>query len=402
MGIVVAVTGKQFAMRAFRRIGFMVCAFLFMVTAIAQNNTGRPLKIAVFAPVYLDSAFNSDNYKLGRNNLPKYMLPGLDFYNGVMLAVDSLNKEETAVEVLFYDSKSDNASIDQVIEEPEFSDISMIIASFNNRAEMKPLADFALEKNIPLISATYPNDGGITANPFFVMLNPTLTAHLEGIYKFVHRFYPTENITVFRRKGSVEDIIQNSFSEQNKKTPGTTLKLKTVELTDSFTSTQVIGYLDSNKQNIIICGTLNENFGTNLTRALGSSKAYRAVAIGMPTWDGLRDISKDVEIVYSTPYNPNRTDKTALQFAANYRVKYSGRASDMAFKGFEAMYHFTKLLVKYGNGVINHLSDKEYKLFNEFDFQPVYLNKTGNFPDYIENKKLYFIRKVDGKIKSVN
>ena len=389
-------------MREIRKIGFVLFALLFVVNIMAQTHAAKPLKIAVFAPMFLDSAFSGDNYKLGKNNLPKYMLPGLDFYNGVMLAIDSLKKDKTTVEVLFYDSKSENISIDEIVEDSSFREVTMIIASFNNRAEIKSLADFALENKIPLISATYPNDGGITANPFFVMINPTLAAHLEGIYKFAHRLYPLENITLFRRKGTVEDIIQSSFSEQNKKTQGTPLKLKTVELTDSFTTGEVIRYLDSNKQNIIICGTLNENFGTNLSKVLGSAKKFRVVTIGMPTWDGLRDISKDIEVVYSTPYNPNRADKLSFRFAENYRLKYAGRPGDMAYKGFEAMYHFTKLLVKYGDQLINHLSDKEYKLFNDFDLQPVYLNKAGISTDYLENKKLYFIRKADGKIKSVN
>ncbi len=374
----------------------------FMVNAMSQTNVGKPLKIAVFTPLYIDSAFSGDTYKLGKNNLPKYLLPGLDFYNGVMLAIDSLNKEKASVEVLVYDSKSDSISLEEIVEEAAFKEVSLIIASFNNRAEIKPLADFALENKVPLISATYPNDGGITANPYFIMINPTLAAHLEGVYKFTRRFYPIENITLFRRKGTIEDLIQNSFSEQNKKTAGTPLKIRTVELTDSFTTAQVISYLDSNKQNVIICGSLNDNFGTNLSRALGSAKNYRIIAIGMPTWDGIREIGKDLEIVYSTPYNPNRADKLSFQFAENYRQKYAGRPGDMAYKGFEAMYHFTRLLLKYGNQLPGHLSEKDYKLFNDFDFQPVLLNKNSLTPDYLENRKLYYIRKTDGKIKSVN
>ncbi len=389
-------------MQKIQKIGLVLIGLLLMVHSMGQT-TARPLKIAVFAPVFIDSAFSENEYKFGKNsNLPRYMLPGLDFYNGVMLAIDSLNKEKAAVEVLFYDTKSENLSIDEIVEDSVFSGVSLIIASFNNRSEIKTLADFALEKKIPLLSATYPNDGGITANPYFVMLNPTLAAHLEGIYKFTRRFYPTDNITLFRKKGSVEDIIQNSLSDLNRKTVGTQLKLKTVELPDSFSTSQVIGYLDSSKPNIIICGTLNEGFSSNLSKALSSSRSYRVIAIGMPTWDGLKDISKDLEIVYSTPYNPNRADKLSFQFADNYRLKYAGRPGDMAYKGFEAMYHFTKLLLKYGNQLISHLSEREYKLFNDFDLQPVNLNKSGNGTDYLENKKLYFIRKADGKIKSVN
>ena len=389
-------------MHLVNRFFIMVCCLCFGMKAIAQSTTVKPLKVAVFAPVYLDSAFSDDTYKLGRNNLPKYILPGLDFYNGIMLAVDSLNTEKVPVEVLFYDSKSIELPIENVIENDELKDVSLIIASFNTRNEIKLLADFALEKKIPLISSTYPNDGGTTTNPYFVMLNPTLAAHIEAIYKYVHRFYPTENIILFKKKGNVEDMIQSVLVSMNKKTPGVALKLKTVELTDSFTIKQVTDLLDSNKQNVVICATLNENFGTNLSRALSSSKNYSVIAIGMPTWDGLKDIDKGLDIIYSTPYNYTRTDKLSTQLTEKYKVKYAGRPSDMVFKGFESMYHFTKLLLKYGDSLINHLSQKEYKLFNDFDIQPARLNKETSLPDYLENKKLYFIRKRDGKLKSVN
>ncbi len=63
------------------------------------------------------------------------------------------------------------------------------------------------------------------------------------------------------------------------------------------------------------------------------------------------------------------------------------------------MFHFSKLLVKNGITLISTLSDKDFKLFNDFDIQPV---KTTSTTDYLENKKIYFIRKVDGQIKSIN
>ncbi|MDP3668004.1 MAG: hypothetical protein Q8R50_15080 [Sediminibacterium sp.] len=385
-----------------KKTGLIICCLLFVLKGSTQDSLARPLKIAVFAPVYLDSAFADDTYKLGKNNLPKYLLPGLDFYNGVMLAIDSLNAEQASLEVLFFDSKSVESPLQSIVNQPEFQDVSLIIASFNMRSEIKSLADFSLEKNIPLISATYPNDGGLIANPFFVLINPTIVTHLEAIYKFMQRYYPTENITVFRKKGTLEDMIQNTFSDLNKKTPGLPLNIKTIELTDSFTSSQVTGYLDSAKLNVIICGTLNENFGTNLTKALRSSNSYRVIAMGMPTWDGIKDISKDLEIVYTTPYNYSRTGKLSMKFTDNYRVKFAGRPSDMAFKGFEAMYHFGKLLLKYNKQLIQNLSGKEFRLFNDFDIRPVRSDKNSKFPDYLENKKLYFIRKTDGRITSVN
>ena len=123
----------------------------------------------------------------------------------------------------------------------------------------------------------------------------------------------------------------------------------------------------------------------------------------MPTWDALRGVDRNVEIVYTTPYHFVRTDKIGLDITNSYRNKFSGRPSDMVFKGFEAMYRFTKLLIKHEGSLIKNMSDKSLKLFNDFDLQPV--NPYSNNPnavDYLENKKLYFIRKMDGQIRSVN
>ncbi|WP_204326977.1 hypothetical protein, partial [Stenotrophomonas maltophilia] len=81
---------------------------------------------------------------------------------------------------------------------------------------------------------------------------------------------------------------------------------------------------------------------------------------------------------------------------------FQGRPSDMVFKGFEAMYHFGRLLLKHNSSLISNLSDKDFGVFNEVDIQPVRLNKEHVLPDYLENKKLYFIRKAGGQLKSMN
>ncbi|MDO9155397.1 MAG: hypothetical protein Q7U17_00900, partial [Sediminibacterium sp.] len=151
--------------------------FLPLLILLAGNGLfaqqPAPLKIAVFAPIYLDTLFNGSNYTLGNNNLPRTVLPGLDFYNGIQLAIDSLNAEGQSLTVLFYDSKSNTQSVKQLLSTEALQDVSMIIASFNNRNDIKPLADFALNKQIPLISMTYPNDGGVKSNPYFALVNPT-------------------------------------------------------------------------------------------------------------------------------------------------------------------------------------------------------------------------------------
>lgn len=395
----------MFEIKSMRLLKYLLLLLLGSTVSfigLAQNDSVPRYKIAVIAPVYLDSVFSSDQYKFGKKNLPKYILPGLEFYNGMQLAIDSLNAENAPIEVLFYDSKSSSTSLQELVAQEEFQSVSLIIASFTNRNEIKPLADFAFEKNIPLISSTFPNDGGTTANPFFALVNPTMNTHIEGIYHYVHKNFPIENILLMRKRGIMEDMIQSILQNANKKTIGIPLKLKTIELTDNFTSKQVTENLDSSKKSIIIFGTLNENFSLQLSKVLSSLKNYQTILIGMPTWDGIKDIGKGLEIIYSSPYNFSKTDKLMLRLSEKYKTKYAGRPTEMVLKGYESMFHFSKLLMKHGKDLINQLSDKEFTLFNQFDFQSIKVKKENTLPDYLENKKLYFIRKIDGKIKSEN
>ena len=392
----------------------LLCLLIFLqctVGANSQTTTNDSVyKIAVFAPIFIDSAFNGNNYKVTGNYIPKTMLPGLDFYNGIMMAIDSLQKEKANIEVIFFDSKSSQEPMKKILALKVWDSVSLIISSFKDRADIKPLADFALSKEIPLVSATYPNDGGITENPFFILLNPTLKTHCEGIYKHIQKNYSTGNLVYVKRKGRLEDEIQSIFTEMGKTTPAIPLKYKTIELSDVFTIENLQNVLDSNRQNIVICGSVNEGFGIKLVNILQSNKKYSAIAIGMPTWDGLKDLNKPsmdetnkgIEIVYSTPYYFSKNTSLVKHLASKYKETFFARASDWFYKGFETMYYFSNTLTKNKGLIFNHLTDKDFTIFNEFEIEQVLPNKDAVLPNYWENKKLYFFKKQNGITKSVN
>jgi hypothetical protein len=325
-----------------------------------------------------------------------------------MLAVDSLQKEKAGIEVWVYDTKKLGQSVQAMISGMENLNFSLVVASFNNTTEQKLLSEFSFRKNIPVISATYPNDIGLAANPFFIMVNSTLKTHVEALYKFARRNYAMVGTrTLFVTKaGTLESKIKGYFSAMD--TASGRLSYRVINLTDNFTEDNLLPFMDSTHQNVVICGSLSETFGGNLIKILNHATSYKTVAIGMPTWDGMREVtsdnynSKNLEIVYSTPYNYSRTDKTGGSLVKQYRAKYMGRPSDMAFKGFESMYHFSKLMLQYRSNFINNISDTTYKIANQFSFEPVRLTSTSFVPDYLENKKLYFVKMQGGTIKSVN
>lgn len=388
----------------------MIALCLYFFSAIAaQAQTDSVIvkhKIAIFAPLYLDSAFDaSQEYKYAKNVFPKFINSGLEFYEGVQLALDSLNSEGADLEVFIYDTRSATETLEKQLNRAELADVELIIAHCSNN-EVRMLADIAGRRKIPVINTTVPNDAGTIANPYFIVLNPTLKTQCEGIYRYIQKYYSINPSIVFRRKGSADDAIKGLFDETSRNTVAVPLKLKYVELADNFTAEQLKGYLDSTRNSLCIAGSLDMNFGRQLALQLASlSKQYPITIVGMPTWDGIRDFSKPeykgIEIIYSTPFYHNKTDKVSQGIFAHFNTKMYSRPSDMVFRGYEVTWKFARLLLKYGKDISSNMGNKQDKLFTDFDIQPV-LNKTSMVLDYFENKKLYFVKWQDGIIKSVN
>lgn len=383
----------------------------FCALSQADSTTSAPInikhKIAIFAPLYLDSAFDGNNeYRYAKNTFPKFINPGLEFYEGAQLALDSLNEEGAPLEVFIYDTRSAKETLEQQLAKPELADIELLIAHCSGN-EVRFFSEFARGRNIPFINTTLPNDAGITANPFFVILNPTLKTQCEGIYRYVQKYYSLEPIVVFRRAGASDDMIKSIFDEFGKVTMSVPLKMKYVTLPDSFTVKQLAAHLDSNRKTLCMTGSLDNNFGRRLASHLASmSKSYKLVVMGMPTWE---TISKDfarpefrgIEIIYSTPFYNSKTDKVSTSISNYFNNEMYARPSDMVFRGYEVTWKFSKLLLQYGRDLASNLTSKQNKVFTDYDIQPV-INRTTTTLEYFENKKLYFLKWYDGIIQVAN
>ncbi|MBN8854173.1 MAG: hypothetical protein BGO55_07250 [Sphingobacteriales bacterium 50-39] len=368
-----------------------------------KDSTGRH-KVAMFLPLYLDSAFDaSNNYRYDKS-FPKFINPGLEFYEGAQLALDSLEKENARLDVHVYDTRS--GAIAQVLQNPEFQGTELIIGQISSSGEMQHLASAAAQMNIPFINVNFPNDGGITNNPEFVILNSTLRTHCEGIYRFIQRNYPTKPVVLFRKKGAQENRLNTYFDDITRTTNSVPLKIKYVTLDDAFDANELTPHLDSSTQTICIAGSLDENFARMLCQSLASvNQTYTTLIIGMPTWDNI-DFSKPElkgeEIIYSTPFYINPTDNLVRSIQQYFKIKFYSRPSDMVFRGYETTYRFSKQLLHIGGkGLGGSLGDKKFKVFTDFDIQPVFLNRQNMTLDYFENKKLYFIKKLDGNVTGV-
>lgn len=384
-------------------IGLVTFFSICFTTANAQTDTAKKTpvyKVGVFAPMYLDSVFSNNTFRY-KEGMPKFIMPAVDFVQGALIAIDSMKLYGANVKAFVYDTKAYKQSLSWLIRNKKLDSLNLLIGSVRDM-DYKLLADFAAEKNIPFISATYPNDGGITANPFTVILTSTLKAHCEAIYSYLLQNHGTDLIYLCRQKGGQEDRVAGYFKQLNEQDGRALLNIQTLNTDSSFTTAALLPKLDSNRKNIIIGGSLDENFAKNLAAACYNMyPSYPITLIGMPNWDGFASLHRktdleDFPVYYTTPYFNNKWDAYSKMLAAAYKKKYKIKPGDIAYKGFEAVYLFTKLYTLHPNDFMSHINDKSVKVFCDYNIRPVKLNKDSIIPDYFENKHLYFVRILNG------
>ena len=392
-------------MTSFSRTCFFIVSLHFSMFAAAQN--GLPAarhKIAIFAPLYLDSVFDaSQTYRFG-NQFPRFSNPGLEFYQGAQMALDSLKQKGAPLDVYVYDSRSVQNPLPKALNNAELRDAELLIANAT-AADVRVLAEAAQQRKIPFISATLPNDGGVSNNPYMVILNATLRTHCEGIYRYLQRYHATQKIIVFQKSGVQEDQIREYLQETAQNTASLPLKLEFKNIGTGFDYATLARSLDSTKNTVCMAGSLDATFGLNLAQNLAALRAtYPVTIIGMPTWDALKEFTKpdykDIEIVYSTPFYYERPNPLSAQLASDFEAETNGRPSDMFYRGYETTLRFAQLLLDTTKDLASNLTRKGAYVFTAFDIQPVFLDKKAMTLDYFENKKLYYVKIVNG-IKTV-
>lgn len=388
---------------------FLIIAISTTTKCYSQTDSIKKipvLRVGIFAPLYLDSVFNKNTFRY-RQGIPRFIAPAVDFVNGALLALDSLQAGNDYISASIFDTKSYTKKVPDLIQSKKLDSLQLIIGSVKDE-EYLQLAEFALQKNIPFISATYPNDAGITGNPFLVIMNSTLKSHCDAIYSYILQNHGTDKIYLFRKKGAQEDMVASYFKQMNEQDGKPLLPIETIIVDNNLTAAILKSKIDSNSKSIIIGGSLDETFAGAVAKAcFDIHKSYPLTLIGMPNWDNFSSLYNkkdyiDFPIHFTTPFFTDKYNTFSKSLSAAYHRKYKGNPSDMAYKGFESVYLFTKLLASYSENFINHINDKSVTVFCDYNFRPVRLKNENAIPDYFENKHLYLIKILNGNIVKVN
>jgi ABC-type branched-subunit amino acid transport system substrate-binding protein len=382
----------------------------FHVKAFAKKVFRPVYNVALFTPLYLDQVTSDTAFSVNsRTPLPGPALAGLEFYEGALLALDSLQQQGIALHLFVYDTKSTSKPLSRILHSNQLDSTNLMIGAVGSDA-FKEISDVAKQKQINFISATYPNDAGIRENPFVVIVNSTLRVHCHAIQDFAQQKFSDKNILVVYQNNAQEkqnlQYMQEAYNQMrySRKSP-----LHPIEWKDT-SATNLLPHLSKDKNNVIVLTALYPQVALSIIGQLVPlAKTYRISVVGMPTLDGNQNLKKPeyngIDIYYSTPYPySNAASVPAIRSMMwQFFRKYRSRPSDMALKGYETLFYFAELLRHNGMYFNKALNSNTGHLLTDFEFRPIY--KTGGDkqpPDYFENTHLYFMKIRDGKVMRAN
>jgi ABC-type branched-subunit amino acid transport system substrate-binding protein len=353
--------------------------------------------VAVLTPMYLDS------FDLAKNlaNIPDFALPGIEFYKGIQMAADTLNRAGIKVDVHVYDTRSKYLSLARLIETKKFDSVDCIIGNVSG-SEIQQLAAFCKSKEIMLISAVSPNDGEQEANPYFVLLQPRLQTHMQKLRKQINSKHTVDNIIFCKRDGNNAE--NNAWNYFNKEVSTSSEATKSINIKgDVLTVAMLAPKLDKQRTNVIVLAVLGTDAAEQNLQVIQEFRmqGYDIVVYGMPTWRDMEilkntELIGDMHVYITTAYTLEDLRDEQKYVQNTFKTEMGSEPSNIVFKGFDALYFFSHLLNANGKPMAKYLSKNNKHFCTPYSIAPAYDNEVFK---YYENKFLYLAHFHNGTVK---
>ena len=155
------------------------------------------INIALALPFQLTKV--TENSKID-GNTDKF----LEFYQGILLAIDSLKNKGLSINLYIYDSGKSEAEIIKTLNNPELKNMDILIGPAYT-AQIKPMSDFALMNNIKLIIPFSSKADETLLNPNIYQINTPLNQSFEIASEQFAKNFGDKNIILIRFKTAAYD-----------------------------------------------------------------------------------------------------------------------------------------------------------------------------------------------------
>jgi ABC-type branched-subunit amino acid transport system substrate-binding protein len=345
-------------------------------------------RVDVLIPLYL-SEMVKDGKPVYKGKMPEKAVSGVEFYHGVKLAADTLNKLGYNIDVHIHDITDANSTPEKLLAQKVFEQTDLIIGATQSQ-QIPVIADAAKKNTVNFISALSPADGGVENNAYFTLLQPSLQTHCEWIVKNLkNKHHKNEPLLLYRPSGIDENPYKYINAANN--------ELKKLNCTNFPTAQQLKPYFDSTKTNTIIVSILDNGYSERILQLLYTSfPGYRFEVYGMPSWKSMPTLKKpeaypNVAVFITSPFYYDSSLPLSQTLANSYKsIGGTTQLSEMVYRGYETMFWYASMLKKYGTIFNENMDDNKTAPFTKFEIKRQWDSDNNLY--YNENMHIYLYR----------
>ncbi len=334
------------------------------------------IKVALFFPFMTNEA-----------NPSAETLRFIEYYEGFLLAVDSLRNMGSSIELSVYDTGKGTKKLKEILTNKDLKDVNLIIGAVQND-QIGVLADYSQKNNIKyVIPFTSKNDDVLSNANIYQVNTPHSYLYDKAAQAGCHLF-KEDNIILLRiNDGKDKTDFIKAFKAEMKSQK---IPFKEINYNAETLTTDIELASDSLKRNVIVPTSGSSDALNNIKsplRMIAETKPeFRFTLFGYPEWqtytrDCLDDFYALDTYIYCNFY-ANNLSQEVNEFYYKYKNWYSKSLTNTFPKygilGFDTGMFFLSAINKYGSNFENNLHKINYKgIQTEFDFHRV--NNWGGF-----------------------
>lgn len=294
----------------------------------------------------------------------------LEFYEGVLLAIDSLKKTGLSITLHTYDTEKNPDVVQELLSGGSVSQLDLIIGPVDPR-NVQLVSDFAEKHRIPMISPFASSDELIEKNPFLIQLQSSPRLQLQNYAEYLSGFYD-RNI-IFIHSGDSSDIQRSQdfrddiLNRISKKTNVEKILFTEYVFIDSLPS-DFTNKLTTDTENIIIIPSVREAEVSNiLTNIYFLMQKHDIKVFGMYNWPRFRSIDLDyyhkMQLHFFTTFYVDYEKEQVKEFVKKFDNAYSTQpylitthGYNLGMLAYDLMLYFCPAAKAYGKNLIFNLN----------------------------------------------
>ncbi len=331
-------------------------AGLSFASTKAPQYRGRSIKIALLLPF----CSSMPEAELKRKKLALVQKAALEYYEGILTALDSLEKLGFECTLTVYDTQKDSITTLRILQKPEIKNMDFIVGPLFKEG-INMLAGYCLQNKIYHLSPVVSVGSSVTT-PYLINTNTDISNFDKGITDFWVRDFDTANIYIIHDgKKSMKALAEKLRSKPDSINM---LKVKILNAVPYLKTEDII--TSPEKPALLLMLSNDENWVNRQMKNVKDLENF--TLMGLESWLDFKtpDFEKwiDYHCLFATTHHVNILN--AKGFRELFRAKYYTEPGEYSYKGFDQMLYIGKLYNTYGANWTDHLDETYEALHNNF------------------------------------